>query len=198
MHCRSYLAAPAGPLVSPHSTGESNLNDIAEALRSALALIGSGDPVLLRIVALSLGVSLSAVACATLLGLPLGAAIAVARFPGRQVADRGAQRPDGPAAGRGRPGRLSAAVARRAAGRARAAVHAAGDGHRADRADPADHRRAGAPGGRGRVARVRGAAALARRARFAAGARRCSGTSASRWSPPCSPASGAPAPKSAR
>ncbi|HYG54496.1 MAG TPA: ABC transporter permease [Burkholderiales bacterium] len=37
------------------------------------------------IVALSLAVSLSAVALATLAGLPLGAALAVGRFPGRQA-----------------------------------------------------------------------------------------------------------------
>ena len=41
------------------------------------------QPELWDIVALSLGVSLSAVALATLAGLPLGAAIAVGRFPGR-------------------------------------------------------------------------------------------------------------------
>src|SRR3954464_6467166 len=60
------------------------MEGIAAALRNALALIGSGDPALLHIVALSLAVSLSAVLCATLVGLPLGAAIAVTRFPGRQ------------------------------------------------------------------------------------------------------------------
>src|SRR5436190_6577220 len=38
-----------------------------------------------EIIALSLGVSLSAVALATLLGLPLGAALAVGRFPGRRA-----------------------------------------------------------------------------------------------------------------
>jgi len=42
-----------------------------------------GHPQLWDIVALSLRVSLSAVALATLAGLPLGAAIAVGRFPGR-------------------------------------------------------------------------------------------------------------------
>jgi tungstate transport system permease protein len=42
------------------------------------------DPRLWQIVGLSLAVSLSAVALATLMGLPLGAAIAVGRFPGRQ------------------------------------------------------------------------------------------------------------------
>jgi len=61
------------------------MEGLAAALRNALALIASGDPVLLHIVALSLAVSLSAVFCATLLGLPLGAAIAVTRFPGRQA-----------------------------------------------------------------------------------------------------------------
>ena len=43
------------------------------------------DPRLWQIVALSLGVSLSAVAIATLIGMPLGAAIAVGRFPGRRA-----------------------------------------------------------------------------------------------------------------
>jgi tungstate transport system permease protein len=50
---------------------------------SALDLILSGDPALLTIVRLSLIVSLSAVAGAALIGLPLGALIALARFPGR-------------------------------------------------------------------------------------------------------------------
>jgi tungstate transport system permease protein len=52
---------------------------------SALELILSGDPALLMIVRLSLIVSLSAVAGAALLGLPLGALIALARFPGREL-----------------------------------------------------------------------------------------------------------------
>jgi tungstate transport system permease protein len=43
------------------------------------------DPRLWQIVALSLAVSVSAVAVATLIGMPLGAAIAVTRFPGRQA-----------------------------------------------------------------------------------------------------------------
>jgi tungstate transport system permease protein len=43
------------------------------------------DPRLWQIVALSLGVSLSAVAIATVIGMPLGAAIAVGRFPGRRA-----------------------------------------------------------------------------------------------------------------
>jgi len=45
--------------------------------------LGSGEFV--RIVALSLGVSLSATALSVALGLPLGAALAVFRFPGRRI-----------------------------------------------------------------------------------------------------------------
>jgi tungstate transport system permease protein len=58
---------------------------IGDALGGALRLIASGDPVLGGIVLLSLAVSLSAVVLATLLGLPLGAALAVGRFPGRRA-----------------------------------------------------------------------------------------------------------------
>jgi tungstate transport system permease protein len=54
-------------------------------VQGAITLIASWDAQLVRIVALSLKVSLSAVFCATLLALPLGAAIAVTRFPGRRV-----------------------------------------------------------------------------------------------------------------
>lgn len=50
---------------------------------SALDLVLSGDPALFAIVRLSLLVSLSAVACAALIGLPLGAIVALTRFPGR-------------------------------------------------------------------------------------------------------------------
>jgi len=50
---------------------------------SALTLILSGDPGLYRIIALSLVVSLSAVFCAAVIGIPLGALIALTRFRGR-------------------------------------------------------------------------------------------------------------------
>jgi len=56
-----------------------------EALSAALALLVGLDAKLVEIVLLSLRVSLSAVAIAALLGLPLGAAIAVGRFRGRQT-----------------------------------------------------------------------------------------------------------------
>ena len=58
---------------------------MSEAVTAALALLVGLDAKLIEIVLLSLGVSLSAVAIAALLGLPLGAAIAVGRFPGRQT-----------------------------------------------------------------------------------------------------------------
>ena len=51
---------------------------------SALQLVLSGDPALLAIVQLSLVVSLSAVLCAALIGIPLGALIALTRFSGRE------------------------------------------------------------------------------------------------------------------
>jgi len=50
---------------------------------SALQLVLSGDPALLAIVRLSLVVSLSAALLAGLMGLPLGAWLALARFRGR-------------------------------------------------------------------------------------------------------------------
>jgi tungstate transport system permease protein len=49
----------------------------------ALRLIASGDPALMQIIGLSLRVTLTAVLIACTLGLPLGAALALARFPGR-------------------------------------------------------------------------------------------------------------------
>ncbi|HET9903396.1 MAG TPA: ABC transporter permease [Xanthobacteraceae bacterium] len=51
----------------------------------ALALLLSGDPALYGIAALSLKVSLSAVVIASLLGMPLGAALAIGRIPGRAL-----------------------------------------------------------------------------------------------------------------
>src|SRR5262247_2394651 len=53
---------------------------------SALELILSGDPALIAIVRLSLIVSLSAAIAAALIGLPFGALVALARFPGRELA----------------------------------------------------------------------------------------------------------------
>ncbi|MCH8238599.1 MAG: ABC transporter permease [Proteobacteria bacterium] len=59
------------------------MSDFSSALSKALYLLISGDAALMEIIALSLQVSLSAIALATLIGLPLGSVLAVARFPGR-------------------------------------------------------------------------------------------------------------------
>jgi tungstate transport system permease protein len=59
------------------------MNWFADAAWQALRLIASADPELLRIVTLSLLVSLSATALAGALGVPAGVALALLRLPGR-------------------------------------------------------------------------------------------------------------------
>jgi tungstate transport system permease protein len=59
------------------------MQDFGNAFGLASELVFSADPDLVEIILLSLRVSLSAVAIACLLGLPLGAAVAIGRFPGR-------------------------------------------------------------------------------------------------------------------
>jgi tungstate transport system permease protein len=61
------------------------MNDITQAFFLALGLLTHLDPILREIIGLSLAVSLSAVALATLMGLPLGAGLALSRFPSREV-----------------------------------------------------------------------------------------------------------------
>jgi len=59
------------------------VQDLASAFTTAFGLILSLDSAVLAIVALSLRVSLAALLLAALIGLPMGALLAVARFPGR-------------------------------------------------------------------------------------------------------------------
>ena len=61
------------------------MTGFGEAFAAAWALVIGFDSGLAGIVLLSLQVSLSAALIAALIGLPLGAAIAVERFPGRQL-----------------------------------------------------------------------------------------------------------------
>lgn len=61
------------------------MSTIGSALAEAGALLISFDADFLEIVGLSLRVSLSAVAIACLIGFPLGAAVALFRFPGRGI-----------------------------------------------------------------------------------------------------------------
>jgi tungstate transport system permease protein len=58
---------------------------ISDAFAAAFALIASGDPLFLQIVGLSLTVTLTAVLLAALIGVPLGAWLALSRFPGRSA-----------------------------------------------------------------------------------------------------------------
>jgi tungstate transport system permease protein len=62
------------------------MNTVGEAAHQALSLVTSGDPKLVAIVLLSLRVSLAAVALGALIGLPLGAAVAVNEFRGKRAA----------------------------------------------------------------------------------------------------------------
>jgi tungstate transport system permease protein len=62
------------------------MGEILSSFGLALRLIGSGDAGLWQIVVLSLEVSLAAAVLACAVGLPLGAAVAIGRFPGRRAA----------------------------------------------------------------------------------------------------------------
>jgi tungstate transport system permease protein len=61
------------------------LNDILDAFAAAGGLVLRADPTFLEIVGLSLQVTLVAVTAAAAIGLPAGALLAIARFPGRGV-----------------------------------------------------------------------------------------------------------------
>jgi len=61
------------------------MQDLGDAFRIAITLVLSGDSDLIAIVGLSLYVSLSAMVIAGILGLLVGAALAISRFPGRSV-----------------------------------------------------------------------------------------------------------------
>lgn len=61
------------------------MQDFSAAFVAAFTLLVTADPDFLEIIGLSLRVTLTAVLIACLIGLPLGAALAVFRFPGRLV-----------------------------------------------------------------------------------------------------------------
>jgi len=61
------------------------MDDFSSAIMAAIAMVVRLDPDLTEIVGLSLKVSLGAVSIAAVIGLPLGAAAALFRFPGRNV-----------------------------------------------------------------------------------------------------------------
>jgi tungstate transport system permease protein len=61
------------------------MNDLAAAFGEAMTLVSTGNAELVRIVLLSVAVSVSAVIVGGAIGLPLGAVLAVSRFPGRRL-----------------------------------------------------------------------------------------------------------------
>ncbi|MGL4398122.1 MAG: ABC transporter permease [Hyphomicrobium sp.] len=61
------------------------MSDLGSAFAEALTLVANLDGDLIEIIGLSLTVSLTAVAIAALIGLPLGATLAIARFRGRRL-----------------------------------------------------------------------------------------------------------------
>ncbi len=61
------------------------MNTLSEAAGQALHLVAGADPRLLGITLLTLRVSFAAVLIASVVGFPLGATVAVTRFPGRHA-----------------------------------------------------------------------------------------------------------------
>lgn len=61
------------------------MNTISDAFLLSLQMMVQLDPELLRIIGLSLRVSLTAVIIGSIIGLPLGALLALTRFPGRNA-----------------------------------------------------------------------------------------------------------------
>jgi tungstate transport system permease protein len=61
------------------------VNTISDAFLLSLQMMAQFDPELLRIIGLSLRVSLTAVIIGSIIGLPLGALLALTRFPGRNA-----------------------------------------------------------------------------------------------------------------
>ncbi len=65
--------------------GEDTINEILRGFWQAIALIGSGDPVLRDIVGLTFHVSGVALAISAIIGIPLGALLGLTRFVGRRL-----------------------------------------------------------------------------------------------------------------
>jgi tungstate transport system permease protein len=86
--CRAAWAARRGfAIMTAARNGiAAGMNDIQSAFEVAFSLLWHFDARLFDIVLLSLEVSLSAVLLAALIGMPLGALLALRRFPGRRAA----------------------------------------------------------------------------------------------------------------
>jgi tungstate transport system permease protein len=69
----------------PQNTRRSIIEELISGITEAFRLIATLDPALLEIVTLSLRVSGIALLFSTLIGIPLGAAMGLNRFPGRRL-----------------------------------------------------------------------------------------------------------------
>jgi hypothetical protein len=78
------------------------MHDFVQAVINAIALVGSFDPEIVGIVALSLRVSLSASMIAMVIGAPMGGALAIVQVSRSASRHRARQRAAWAAAGRGR------------------------------------------------------------------------------------------------
>lgn len=76
---------PEAPALSPRETVHEAALELAAAFSAALALMVSLDLHFLAIVGRSLAITFAAVMLAALVGMPLGALLAQARFPGRSL-----------------------------------------------------------------------------------------------------------------
>jgi tungstate transport system permease protein len=82
--CKKWLYIRQGYVPTSNiETSDLDMADLTEAFHTALHLIATLDPELIGIVLVSLKVSLTAVAIASVIGFALGGALAVYRFPGR-------------------------------------------------------------------------------------------------------------------
>ncbi len=81
MGSRCFLPTPANPKTS--SAARAAVELLWQGLAGAVGLILSGDAELMRVVFLSLRVSISATLLSALVGVPAGVILALGRFPGR-------------------------------------------------------------------------------------------------------------------
>jgi len=85
MEIFAYLSSPKGAGAGPRRPREADMSELLYSFTDAVRLIAALDPELAGIILLSLRVSMTAVLVSAAIGLPLGAALAIGRFPGRQV-----------------------------------------------------------------------------------------------------------------
>ncbi len=81
----SCLIRTSGGRRSPKLAAEATIRTFLEAVAEALRLIAALDPVLVEIAVRSLQVTIAALALSAVSGIPLGAWLALTRFPGKRL-----------------------------------------------------------------------------------------------------------------